>query len=431
MATFITPVDITPTSFDAWVDADLSAYLPAGATGAILRIVDYITGPDAFAIGARKNGSTDNRIGVAPFSTVNNFSIGVDGSRIVELYLATGTVPGVVWLDGYYTTDAVFATNGTDKSTANTGVWEDVDISGDTGADTAIGAILEYVGSATTSVTIGLRKNGSTDNRVTHGEVHAVFIIGVDGSEIFEQQIGTTAADIFLVGYIKSNAVFNTNATDRSLGSTGAWTDLTALPSGAIGGIYETIGSEATTEEMGLRANGSAEAIIFRFRHAWPVVKCDASQLVEHYIESTAVDLFEVGYFITIAYALSATAGSFAWTGVSTGLQKALTLSATAGSFAWSSVAPGLLATRRLAADVSSFAWTGVATGLQKALTLGATAGAFAWSGVATGLQKALTLTAAVGSFLWSGSSVSLTYSGVPAVLGSFFHFLRRRRRKR
>lgn len=244
--------------------------------------------------GVRKNGSTDAR----NTSVVNDShfwaAIGVDTSRIFEAYIAAAAVE--IWLIGYLDSDAVFFTNAANKSLGSTGSWLDIDISSDTGADTAIAAILEIILLNTTD-TWGVRKNGSSDSRLMTGISHRWAIIGVDGSEIFEHQINVTDVDCFLVGYLKAGATLNTNAPDRSLGSTGSWLDLTALPSGAVGGIYEISG--AVNANYGLRKNGSAESILRRHRdHAWGLVECDGSQIVEGQISSTTIDFFEIGYFM-------------------------------------------------------------------------------------------------------------------------------------
>ena len=58
--TFVTPVALTLSTSAAWTDADVSAYVPAGATGVILHLTNIYTSAD-LPIGLRKNGSTDNR----------------------------------------------------------------------------------------------------------------------------------------------------------------------------------------------------------------------------------------------------------------------------------------------------------------------------------------------------------------------------------
>ena len=121
---------------------------------------------------------------------------------------------------------------------------------------------------------------------------------GVDGSELAEQRISTTAMDLFLMGYLKSEATLNTNANDRSLGSTGAWLDLGALPSGASGGIYEIDNTATDGDLYGLRKDGSSENILHdgMLGRGLGLVE-SASLIVEGQISSLSDDFFEMGYF--------------------------------------------------------------------------------------------------------------------------------------
>lgn len=304
MAAFITPVEVTPGTAGAWTDVDVSANIPAGSTGVIVHIVNTDTG--GLALGLRKNGSTDGRTNNMRADSHKWACIGVDGSRIFEAFVGSTTLIDI-FLVGYFTTDAVFFTNAVDKSIGATGAWTDVDISGDTGADTAIAAVWELVDTTNSGLSWGFRKNGSTDNRLQFsnaGSQHVFGIIGVDGSEIFEHQTASLSIDVFLVGYLKSGAVLNTNALDRSLGSTGSFVDLTALPAGAIGGIYEVINTSAAAD-WGLRKNGSSESILHTQRHGWSIPEADASQLVEGQIAATTQDFFEIGHFTSAAQQFS------------------------------------------------------------------------------------------------------------------------------
>lgn len=295
--TWITPVDITPGVAGSWQDADVSGSVPAGATGVILHIhaspgyADWVTG-------WRKNGSTDAR--ESNVYTGQHFwaGCGVDENRVLELYVTAngGSNHATIWLAGYFTDDAVFFTNAPDKSLGATGSWIDIDISGDTGGDTAIGAILE-IPHPGGNIDWGLRKNGSSDNRVTgYWPRHTAAIIGCDGSEIFEGQITHTDVDFFLMGYITKESTFITNATNLSLVGTGSWIDLAALPAGGTGGFIEVIMGDET-QNYGLRENGSGETILGRsMDHMWGMVEADGSRLIEGQISNTNVDFFLVGY---------------------------------------------------------------------------------------------------------------------------------------
>lgn len=293
---FITPVEITPGA-TGWQDADLSAYLSAGASGAILHFVN--TTATAYAVGWRKNGSADNRtqtIGYTAGGTHFWCTCGVDGNRILELNV--GHITNVdVYLVGYFGSESVFFTNAIDKSIARDSTYHDVDISADTGSDTAIGAFLEVIA---TNGAFSVRKNGSTDNfgykqQYQHGGV----VVGVDGSEIFEAMLVNSGDYIYLNGYMKSGAVFNTNATNMSLGSTGAWTDLSALPEGALGCFMECLPASGSWADnlYGLRKNGSVENIYANIGcHPYAIVECDENWIIEGKIASTDVKFYLTGY---------------------------------------------------------------------------------------------------------------------------------------
>lgn len=289
--TWIAPVDKTPGRFGAWVNVDCSANISAGATGVILHI-DHTAGGAGDAVGVRKNGSTDARTGQIGADRHFWSAIGVDGARIFEANVKDATFK--LWLVGYFEADAVFNTNAVDKSLGTTGVWLDIDISADTGTDTAIAAIWEANGGNA----VGFRKNGSTDSRIqtTGGSSVIYAIIGVDASEICEGRIANVGTDFFLAGYIKSAATLDTNATDLSLGTTGSWLNLSSLPTGATGGFIEIVTS-ANTQNYGLRKDGTAESIIHRpvGRHNWGFVEA-AALIVEGRIDNLNVDFFLVGY---------------------------------------------------------------------------------------------------------------------------------------
>ncbi len=289
---WITPVDITPSTSAAWVDADVSAYIPAGATGVILHINNSTA---TYDIGFRKNGSTDNRINSLRADEHMWVAIGVDSNRVLELYLGSATYT-TVYLVGYFTDEAVFFTNGVDKSLGVTSTWTDIDISADTGTDTAIGAIFEVIHEANGYRWYDFRKNGSTDDfsgGSNDVKSHNGVIIGVDANEICEAIIENTDVDFFLVGYVTKDMVFNTNATDMSLSTTGVWTDLTALPDGATGAFFNVpVGLDA----FGLRQNGSTENIVNVYPHAWAMVAADSNGLIEGYSTNGYVRFYMVGY---------------------------------------------------------------------------------------------------------------------------------------
>jgi len=288
--TWITPTEITPGAAGAWTDADLSALIPAGATGVLLHIVN--TSGTTYTCGWRKNGSTDARTNNLRATHHRWVAIGCDGSRIIELYVGHTTNIDV-YLVGAFGAEATFDTNATDVSLSGTGAWTDIDVSGITGAATAIGVCIE--GYSDTGSNWGLRPNGSTDNRLFPEDNHWSMIVGVDGSEILEAQIASVNTDMFVNGWFTSGFTFLTNATDLSLGSTGAWTDLSALPAGATGAILEATNSSASN--YGLRKDGSSESILQRGRHSLGLIEALAL-VVEGQIASTGTDFWLLAYMV-------------------------------------------------------------------------------------------------------------------------------------
>jgi len=180
--------------------------------------------------------------------------------------------------------------------------WTDVDVSAYVPSG-ATGVILHCVNTYTTQYDFGLRKNGSTDNRINElrQSSHCWAAIGVDANRVFEAYVeNTTYIDIYLVGYTMSGVTFFTNAYDKSLSSTGAWTDITCnteAPS-AIGLIFE-VGITTTDYNMGLRKNGSTDnrTAITRNHYTFGVIiGCDTSRICEGYVSNTAFKFYLVGY---------------------------------------------------------------------------------------------------------------------------------------
>lgn len=288
--TFITPVDVTPSASGAWTDIDISSHLPGGASIAVLHITNEYA--SALSFGLRKNGSTDNRINtVRQTSHIWGFA-GLDENRIFESYLQNASYQKI-YLVGYYDSSAIAFTNAVDKSLGTANSWLDIDISSNTGTDTATGALFEII--STTTSTFGLRKNGSTDDRVAGSNNHVFAVVGVDENEVCEGKISATTHDFFLVGYVKSGSTFNTNATDISLSTIGSWTDLSALPEGAVGAYIEV--HSTAYGSYGLRKNGSSEDVyLLTPKKLWAVVECDSNRIIEGKVSSTETDFYVTGH---------------------------------------------------------------------------------------------------------------------------------------
>jgi hypothetical protein len=295
------PVDVSPAVANAWTDVNVSAYVPAGATGVIIQWVNVTSGADQ-NYGVRMNGSSDNWAfdSEAKDGQQGWLMTGLDGGRVFEVFTEDTAVK--TYLVGYTMAGVKFFANRIDKSTATTGSWVDVSIAADTGADTAIGAIFHVDCQAGSSVGYGLRKKGSTDNRLQtlRANMMNLGLVGVDAAETAQQQIAATTVDLFLVGYVTSGAVFFTNALDKSTATTGSYQDVDLtidVGAGVANGAFVEIQpSDGTRRLTAVRPKGASYDYYAEVSHQFALVGLDAGDVFEQKIEQTTMDLFLTGY---------------------------------------------------------------------------------------------------------------------------------------
>lgn len=293
--------ECTPGSTGTYVDIDMDSYgIEADAVGVWLLFLSSST----LLYDARKNGSTDT-IGYGTKYLTSGYQslmyVGIDANGIAEIKVSSATLMDAYCLGSMVPPVTMF-TNAVDKSAGAVGsIYHDVDVS--TECPDATMCLISLLTDSTTPTLHFLRKNGSSDNRMPNtvrafGRGH---VVGLDASQFFEQKIGATTNDCYVQGYYAGSAVtMHTNATDRSLGSTGSWIDLTALASGAFAGFYSVHNLSATPYNFGLRKNGTADdPYLGDLRgvcwQGW-IAECDGSQLVEGKIENVSADFYELGY---------------------------------------------------------------------------------------------------------------------------------------
>jgi hypothetical protein len=201
----------------------------------------------------------------------------------------------------------VFFDQAVDVSTPNAQSWEEVDVSGMPGCSEAIGAYVEHL-SPTTTYGWGIRAKGSTDARVSAlaDPRHGWALIGVENG-VFEQFVEGLDVSLWVVGCHLANAVFHTDAIDRSLTDPYEYTALNTVP-GAIGTIFEVANTGDSHGVYGLRAPGSAVELEGTARvdgHLWAVSGVDQDGFAEGRISNVAVDFWEVGYFLSTETSLA------------------------------------------------------------------------------------------------------------------------------
>ncbi|GAG22864.1 unnamed protein product, partial [marine sediment metagenome] len=159
----IARVDISPAVGMPYKDVDVTAFVdPTNTAGVMLEIIN-LTDAAGYDWGVRNNGSGDNHEDQLYKAGHTWVAIGVDGADIFEAYRENVNIH--FYIVGYITNDeGGFLLNAVDKTPARNSVWNDIDISVQTGAETALSAFFLVKGQL--GNTYGLRKNGSTDNRV-------------------------------------------------------------------------------------------------------------------------------------------------------------------------------------------------------------------------------------------------------------------------
>jgi hypothetical protein len=113
--------------------------------------------------------------------------VGLDSNRTFQVYTEDSTSIKL-YLIGYTGTGVTFFDNRVDKTPGSVDAWVNVDISSDTGGDTAIAAIVGGFGASGLSYNFGLRKPaGTPDNRfgTLDGDHQTWGVVGVDGSEVW------------------------------------------------------------------------------------------------------------------------------------------------------------------------------------------------------------------------------------------------------
>lgn len=292
---FDDPIDFTSNLTAATYSLiNMTSYVPAGATGVMFRTQ---TSGSNFAV--RETGSTDDIYRYGFGNQYINGMVGLSDDLTFEVKLATLTGTDF-YVIGYTMSGVTFFADATQRSPVGLSAWENLSISDLTGGDTAIGVIIEHWDTSG-SGEFGIRQNGSTDNRIGRWLGHGYSITGLDSEEQFEAQKTSAAQEFWVRGYVTSGAVFNTNADDISLGTTGSFqdVDLTAYI-GSDDIVYAFIENIDVTSSNnhGWRQNGSVLSPIGIVEdHTWNYVPVNnAEDLVQGYITDLTTDSFLVGY---------------------------------------------------------------------------------------------------------------------------------------
>lgn len=255
MAGSFAAVDITPSSNNAWEDQDLSAYIPAGATGVMLY---HYNSTSSYKCCARKKGSTDGTYIVWGPGRHSYQTCGVDSNLTLQTY--RGASSAKTYLLGWFTdADATFLDNRVALTFTADGAWTDIDITAQTtGSDVATGAFLNVFCTDIAMTDINCRKKGSTDSRDGWSSESASdrnfgFGVGTDANEAFQMYCNDASAiTVYLQGYTIANANWLTNGIVRSEGS--GWQNMDVEEYRSVAACYEI--NPTSEDTCGIRRDG-------------------------------------------------------------------------------------------------------------------------------------------------------------------------------
>jgi hypothetical protein len=171
--------------------------------------------------------------------------------------------------------------------------YVDVDVSSYV-SDSATGVIIHAYSSDTDGHPCTLRKNGSTDD-IDSFINHTWIYTGIDDNKIFEAYVSSEIT-ILLVGYFEDEAVFFTNAVDKTPTDDGTWRDISiASDTGsdtAIGAIF----SVRFNNSWGLRKKGSSDNRLYEGFDCGAIIGVDGNEVLQCNLEEGGWKLFLVGY---------------------------------------------------------------------------------------------------------------------------------------
>ena len=291
-----------------WVTVDISAHVPVGAT----LVAILARGTTATAeVGAKhpdEPGDANFRgltiLGGNP--TLPQLVCGVSATRTIQLYRVSGQ-PSNYYLQGYWDdSESASIVPYIDKSIGASAAWTTIDSSASIPAGAKF-AVFTVKGVYT--IGYNFRNQGSADSRTAvFGNAIFGVITPIDASRECQVWIETAAsANIALIGYITQGTT-KVGGLDKSLGGTGAYTDIDLsadAPSGAVAALIE-VKSTSETYSSFLHKEGSADDYYYRayFNQRF-VVGLDASKLCEGKISNLNVDYFVLGYFAETSETIS------------------------------------------------------------------------------------------------------------------------------
>ncbi len=304
---FITRTNINGTYDSNWYSYDCTSLLSGlstitTASGVLLEYV-WSEPTSADVIGFRRGDSTD----IATWKTsaqlgVRQVAIGLDPvDNTFDYNAASGAGVPSIYVIGFFNADDVVFLQNRVSYTGGVGAYADVDISSQTGVDTATAGIFHFVSERTNSTDFGWRNNGTSETTIygtfCNGSLEGdgLVICGVDGNEICETNMssGFAGDKIHLVGYFKSGITWKDTATDISTATAGSYQSTSITPTGAYAAYVVSFHAADVEEGFGVRKDATGNDGYGEVAQVTThLVEIDASDNIEQHIQTTSRDLY-------------------------------------------------------------------------------------------------------------------------------------------
>jgi len=297
--------DISINQTNIWRDINLtSANVPAGATGAIVEVVNT-SGVELRGMVRGKEDTRDYMAASGGRITANNHRwqvVKIDANRRIQGYITDKDVN--FKLLGYTIgTDPAYFTVPLDVTPGITGEWTPVDVTANVDAD-ADGVILLIRSTDGTDRTYGIREvlsSYSTTNLTLLSKGVTMYLVGLDAGKKFEVWTENAGIDIFLVGQTKGSVVYYVNDLLVPDPPFNSWQQLDAddFAVDAIANGLVFLLETTATKDVGLRHADSTDdwnKKVDATTHIQGAVGINDANQWDTFIEDTTVETFIAAY---------------------------------------------------------------------------------------------------------------------------------------
>jgi hypothetical protein len=214
---FVTETNVSPSGTTGWQTVSLSAHIPSGAAGVVLRLIN-VDATNSRDFGWRKTGSASELVGQVGLAQTTSAFVGVDASRQCDFYKDHANAQ--YWLLGYFTSnEAVFFDEPEQDFPLSGFTYKTASVPGVVGNDVPSAVFLSFKGG-------WAQARHPDDTNSFGGGTSGIsgWIAPVDNAEQFEYATESSAQSVIIHGYLKAGASqWDSSASDYAALSSGSY----------------------------------------------------------------------------------------------------------------------------------------------------------------------------------------------------------------